>query len=62
MIVPDPGIIQVWHGKPYIRLQKMSVQLQTDVISISQRFFPCWVKVFVDETDDTTELKCHSHI
>ena len=26
------------------------------------KIFPCRVKVFVDETDDTTELKSHSHI
>ena len=26
------------------------------------KIFPCHVKVFMDKTDDTTELKCRSHI
>ena len=47
--------------QPYIMLPKTSVLLLTDMISIFQRFFPCCVEVFVDETDDTTELKSHTH-
>ena len=48
-------------SQPCIMLPKMSVLLLTDVISVSQRFFPCHVKVFVDETDDTKELQPHTH-
>ena len=47
--------------QPCIVLPKMSVLLLTDVISVSQRFFPCRVEVFVDETDDTKELQSRTH-
>ena len=42
--------------QPCTMLLKTSVLLPTDMIFISQRFFPCCVEVFVDETDDTKEL------
>ena len=48
-------------SQPCIMLLKTSVLLLTDVISISQRFFPCHVEVFMDETDDTKELQSHIH-
>ena len=47
--------------QPCIMLPKSSVLLLTDVISISQRFFPCCVEVFMDETDDTKELQSRTH-
>ena len=47
--------------QPCRMLPKTSVLLLTVVISISQRFSPCRVKVFVDETDDTKELQSRTH-
>ena len=47
--------------QPCIMLPKTSVLLPTDVISVSQRFSPCHVEVFVDETVNTKELQSRTH-